>query len=285
MNTSAEEPSEVNQPHGEDQATSEEAQKDITRWHLVAVGALVVALVASAVAVAASIHARDTNNELSALQESVSQQSLYEAPKDLEKLIATVQASTVVITCKDRYGSGWVIDLGAPAPDATARDKKLDAKYPYEVVTNNHVIKQCHNTPRKVQVTINEKTYGAYLYSWDVKNDLALVAISQKVPALELSAKPQPGWWDMAVGTPYDLVGSVSIGNVMNTDVLEVISTAPLNQGNSGGPLVNSLGQVMGTNSWVMIGKDHPQDWNVAVAVPGLCKEVLQCSESLGWKP
>ena len=87
----------------------------------------------------------------------------------------------------------------------------------------------------------------------------------------------------MAVGTPYGLEGSVSIGNVMNLDGTDVIATTPLNSGNSGGPMVNSLGEVIGTNTWVRVGTDEPQDWNVAVAHTALCDELVDCAGATGW--
>ena len=109
------------------------------------------------------------------------------------------------------------------------------------------------------------------------------MSIKQDVPPLELSDKPEPGWWAVAVGTPYGLEGSVSIGNVMNLDGTDIIATTPLNSGNSGGPIVNSRGEVMGTNTWVLTGEDSPQDWNVAVAHTALCISLVACDESNVW--
>ncbi len=203
---------------------------------------------------------------------------LYGGPVKLKELINTVQNSTVTIYCKNAQGSGWVIDLEL-SDDATEQsDIALDEKFPYEVITNHHVIEDCIDEPRKVEAQAGAEVFDAYLYSWDKKNDLALVLISQSVPPLEVSKRPRPGWWAMAVGTPYGLEGSVSVGNVMNTDGDEVISTTPLNSGNSGGPLVNTYGEVIGTNTYVLVG-DDAQDWNVAMGIPALCRKIMDCSD------
>jgi len=209
--------------------------------------------------------------------------TLFDAPDDLGALLELVQDSTVTIGCKDAQGSGWVIELGSPSADADPEAIELDRKFPTEVITNHHVIEECVDTPRKVTATAGEDTYDAVLYSYDEENDLALVAIKQDVPPLALSEKPQPGWWAVAVGTPYGLEGSVSIGNIMNLDGTDIIATTPLNSGNSGGPMVNSRGEVIGTNTWTLIGDDEPQDWNVAVAHTALCDALVACDESDKW--
>ncbi len=203
---------------------------------------------------------------------------LFSGPVGLKELINKVQASTVTIYCKDSQGSGWVVDLELSVDVTDDLSVELNEKFPYEVITNHHVIEDCIDTPRKVEAQAGAEVFDAYLYNWDKKNDLALVAISQSVPPLEVSKRPQPGWWAMAVGTPYGLEGSVSVGNVMNTDGDEVISTTPLNSGNSGGPLVNTYGEVIGTNTYVLVG-DDAQDWNVAMGIPALCRVVLDCSD------
>lgn len=211
--------------------------------------------------------------------ETTGSADLFGPPADLGALIAQVQASTVTIRCKESQGSGWVLDLGAPGEDADEEAIRLDKKYPNEVITNNHVIEECHDTPGKVKAKAGDTEFDAYLYAWDEEEDLALVAITQNVPALALSTKPQPGWWAMAVGTPYGLEGSVSIGNVMNTeDYGDVVSTTPLNSGNSGGPLVNARGEVIGTNTEVYV-EDAAQDWNVARGIPLLCNVLVLCEE------
>jgi S1-C subfamily serine protease len=91
------------------------------------------------------------------------------------------------------------------------------------------------------------------------------------------------GWWAMAVGTPDGLEGSVSIGNVMNTEAIgDVVSTTPLNSGNPGGPLVNSRGEVIGTNTEIYI-EDYAQNWNIARGIPLLCNALVSCEDEDGF--
>lgn len=210
--------------------------------------------------------------------------NLFSAPDDIQRIIQNVQASVVTISCKDTQGSGWVIDLGSASAPASDEDRRIDREYPTEVITNHHVIEECTDDRGAVEATAHAATYDAYLFSWDEENDLALVAIRQEVPALPLATRPMPGTWAMAIGTPYGLEGSVSIGNVMNTYETDVISTAPLNSGNSGGPLVNARGEVLGTNTWSLDGDENPQNWNVAVGLPALCDALVACDgDDYGW--
>lgn len=208
---------------------------------------------------------------------------MFSAPSDLQSVINRVRESTVTVLCADSQGSGWVLDLGSPQDNAPEEALRLDAEYPYEVITNHHVIESCISSPESVEVLLGDTTYRAYLYSWDEERDLALIGIAESLPALSVSEQPSPGWWAMAVGSPYGLEGSVTIGNVVNVVEQEVISTAALNSGNSGGPLVNAAGQVIGTNSAVLVGEDYPQDWNIAVAIPEICKVLAECADSETW--
>ena len=252
----------------------------------VAISLIVGLLVTSMLIIEADLTADDAKTGITSSPDEVvaedngttdsEDRDLFAAPADLGHLIERVRASTVTILCRDSQGSGWVIDLG-DVVDPDEESAALDEQYPNEVITNHHVIEDCVDTPRKVRAQTGPEEFDAYLYSWDEENDLALVAITQDVPYLEISEKPEPGWWAMAVGTPYGLEGSISIGNVMNLDGSEVYSTSPLNSGNSGGPMVNSAGQVMGTSTATLIGEDDPQDWNIAVGVPALCDSIVFC--------
>ena len=199
----------------------------------------------------------------------------YHAPPNLQQLIARVEKSTMVIQCGNSLGSGWVIALGPVAPTASDATKQIDRDYPGDVITNYHVIKDCVNNPKGVTTSNGKKQYDAILFSYDKENDLAIVSTKLRLPTLELSKKPSPGWWSMAIGSPFGIENSVSLGNVMNVLTDEVISTAPINHGNSGGPLVNAFGEVMGTNTAYL---ENAQSINIAVSTTLLCSKLVNCA-------
>lgn len=214
------------------------------------------------------------------LSESV---ELFNQPKDLRLLIETVRASTVTIFCGDNAGSGWFIDLAdAPTDDA-------DDFYPYEIITNNHVVEQCdYEDAIEFISPESDEVYIAYLYSYDSENDLALLMTDVEFSALDfapIERKPEIGHWVMAVGSPggsYDLSGTVTTGRIINLDDYVLVTDAAINFGNSGGPLVNSLGEVLGTNT---AREDAAFVDNIAYAQanPLLCETILLCASDTYW--
>jgi serine protease Do len=126
------------------------------------------------------------------------------------------------------------------------------------VVTNNHVVEDATD----IQVTLtNGDQYEAKLIGKDPKTDLALLKISadKPLPAVGFgdSDATRVGDWVMAVGNPFGLGGSVTVGVISARgrdihagpfdDFLQV--DASINQGNSGGPTFNLDGQVIGINT------------------------------------
>jgi serine protease Do len=130
------------------------------------------------------------------------------------------------------------------------------------IVTNNHVIDGADeiiinfNDGSKLSV---EKVLGK-----DTKTDLALLKVTPKRPLAQVSfgssGKLKVGDWVMAIGNPFGLGGSVSVGIIsakqrdINTgpydDFLQ--TDAAINKGNSGGPLFNMDGEVIGVNTAII---------------------------------
>ncbi len=135
------------------------------------------------------------------------------------------------------------------------------------VMTNAHVV----NGSDKVIVGLtNGKKINAKLIGQDSFTDLAVLKIDGKGPwpkaKLGDSSKIKVGDWAIAVGNPFGLENTVTLGIISNLNrnvtqlgiydkKLELIQTdAAINPGNSGGPLLNSDGEVIGINTLIRSG-------------------------------
>ena len=127
------------------------------------------------------------------------------------------------------------------------------------IVTNNHVV----DGADELTVTLNEnsKEYSARIIGADATTDLALIKIDAKnLPAIVIANSDQVkvGEWVLAVGNPLGLNNTVTAGIVsakarsMGQGVSSMIQTdAAINQGNSGGALVNTRGELIGINAMI----------------------------------
>ncbi len=125
------------------------------------------------------------------------------------------------------------------------------------VMTNAHVV----DGADEVYVTLTDKReFKARIIGSDQRTDVALVKIdSNNLPRLTLgdSNKIKVGEWVIAIGSPFGLENSVSAGIISakardTGDYLPLIQTdVAVNPGNSGGPLINMRGEVIGINSQI----------------------------------
>jgi serine protease Do len=137
-------------------------------------------------------------------------------------------------------GSGFIIDASGT------------------IVTNNHVVKDA----RSVSVTMDDGTeLPAKVIGRDEKTDLAVLRINagHKLPFITMgeSNDVRPGQWVVAMGNPFGLGGTVTAG-IVSASGRDIGSgpydsfiqiDAPINQGNSGGPLFTQDGKVVGVNT------------------------------------
>ena len=165
---------------------------------------------------------------------------------------------------RQSQGSGFIIDTDG------------------HVVTNDHVVEQGN----KIEVILNDGTrYQARVVGRDAKTDLAVLKIDagQALPFVELGSSEQArvGDWVLAVGNPFGLGGSVSAGIISARgrdiasgpydDYLQI--DAPINRGNSGGPLFDASGRVIGINTAIY----SPSGGNVGIgfAIPASSAETV----------
>lgn len=129
------------------------------------------------------------------------------------------------------------------------------------IVTNNHVVKD----EARLEVTLSDGTrLPAKVVGTDPRTDIAVLKVEahHPLPYLQLgdSADVQPGQWVIAIGNPFGLSESVtagiisavgrSIGSGPYDRFIQV--DAPINQGNSGGPLITQDGKVVGMNTAIL---------------------------------
>ncbi len=135
------------------------------------------------------------------------------------------------------------------------------------VMTNAHVVNGSENL---VVGLSNGSKYKGKLIGQDLLTDLAVIKLEGKGPwpkaILGDSTKIEVGDWAIAVGNPFGLENTVTLGIISNLKrnvsqlgiydkKLELIQTdAAINPGNSGGPLLNSEGEVIGINTLIRSG-------------------------------
>jgi serine protease Do len=126
------------------------------------------------------------------------------------------------------------------------------------ILTNNHVVKHAD----KIKIILQDRReFEARIVGIDPKSDVAILEINTgELPPLKLgdSSKLEVGEWVVAIGNPFGLSHTLTVGVVSATgrnslginDYEDFIQTdAAINPGNSGGPLVNLDGYVVGINT------------------------------------
>ena len=221
----------------------------------------------------------ESSEQISQDETKSGESSLFKAPDDLDALIKKVGESVVDIYCESGDGSGGT----GFAHD----DEPVTAGYLTTLVTNHHVIESCWDSDTEVVVYIGaeyETEVKGIIVGVDEENDLALIEIKEKLPLIDSAEDfAKSGWWSMAIGNPEDesigevLDRYVSIGYIGSVlDGYYNYTSATLNRGNSGGPLVNSRGELIGINTFATSGLDNGV-WNIAVDSDILCEKLYNC--------
>ncbi|MEI7713984.1 MAG: Do family serine endopeptidase [Rhodospirillales bacterium] len=191
---------------------------------------------------------------------------------DFSALVTQVKPAVVSITARlgatpvaletdeteSPFGRLMPRQRGGERPNGEARGSGFIIAANGIVATNNHVVKDA----TRVTVTLDDGTeLQAKVLGRDARTDIAVLKIEagRDLPYIELgqSRDVKPGEWVVAMGNPFGLGGSVTAGIV--SAVARDIGAgpydqfiqvdAPINQGNSGGPLFSQDGKVIGMNT------------------------------------
>ncbi len=150
------------------------------------------------------------------------------------------------------------------------------------ILTNNHVVDNSNG----IFVTMtNGKEYKAKVIGTDARTDIALIKIDasglKPIPIGD-SNKLRKGQWVLAIGSPFGLDSTVTAGIVSainrdTGDYLPFIQTdVAVNPGNSGGPLINLQGQVVGINSQIISRSGGFMGISLAIPIDEVMRVVEQ---------
>jgi putative serine protease PepD len=172
------------------------------------------------------------------------------------------------IATQNVLGSGWVVKSDAGSST---------------FITNYHVIADAVESGSNAVKVFQDQgaqldgTVGQY----DAAADLALVSVPGQLPSLGLSSvTPLPGAPVLVIGSPLGLGGSVTTGSISairDIDGIKYIQfSAPISPGNSGGPLVNGAGKVIGVTVAKVIG-GGAEGIGLAIPVSQVCDRLKFC--------
>ncbi len=206
-------------------------------------------------------------------------QAFVEVAKKVQPSVVNVSTEkTITMKPWDRYGEDFF--KGSPFEDffkgfgITPREKGKEYRHKQRsggsgvivdkegyILTNNHVVEGAD----KVKIRLNDgREFTATVKGQDSRTDLAVLHIKAKdlpVATLGDSDKLDVGEWAIAIGNPFGLEHTVTVGVIsakgrtgLGTGTYEdfIQTDASINPGNSGGPLINIDGEVVGINAMII---------------------------------
>lgn len=204
--------------------------------------------------------------------------AVFAAPSNLDQLIVDVEASLLDVWCGDVYsGTGWVIDTDATP---VIRDGAVDGPlFDALVITAWHVVEDCTTSAEGLAVYRGQDKVPAQLLNWHKKLDVAVISAQVRAPGLGVDVAVPVGSWTMGSGFPLSDEPTAVFGPVLDVDGFDIYTQMPARPGHSGGPLVNSAGQVVGVMKSLPLDEEsgEPYGWAISTSVRALCRKVLSC--------
>lgn len=183
------------------------------------------------------------------------------------KVVDAARGSVVTVECGRAIGSGFAVNVD------------LREDYQSGILTNHHVVEECVNTETDVSVRRSGDALTAKLWAWDAENDLAFIYLTEELPPLDNAAIPKVGDPVVAIGSPYGLEGTVTTGVISQVHDEWYQTDAAMNPGNSGGPLLDRHGAVLGVNTFKAFGGEG---LNFATRMRVACEEIFSGSSCEG---
>ena len=156
----------------------------------------------------------------------------------------------------------YEVECGDYAGTAFAVDGDILSGYETTFVSASHIFRDCKVGDR-IQMRGRDGVFSAvlearstalfYEISPDLSGDIALLGGQFQSQKLKVASEVIRGDWAIAMGYPWGQEQYLSFGVVADQNATEVFVDTPLNEGNSGGPVVNGKGEVLGVVSYYPI--------------------------------
>ena len=233
-----------------------------------------VAAVLVTVAAAAGIHGWQAEvslqHRVAAQEQEISElrTELQASRTNWVAIAATVRQSVATVEAGDFLGSAWVARSDARGSD---------------LVTNYHVVAEAWTDgDSRVVVRLGDRMLPGTIDRVDANDDLAVVHVAEQLPALTVVAdRPPVGSTVMAIGSPLGLDGTVTVGIVSafrSLDGSEYLQfSAPVSPGNSGGPVIDEHGRVVGVTVAKVVYAGA-EGLSLAIPVTVACSNLETCA-------
>jgi S1-C subfamily serine protease len=170
--------------------------------------------------------------------------NLISTQPNVPEVASKAMLSMFQVECGDSAGSGFAVEMPLPS------------KYKTGIITAAHVVDTCAKG-EKVTLRYQDRTFTGIVAKKDPDglitndmldniNDVALIYCVEEFPALKPAPEPKLGDPVVVVGNPWDYTNYVTTGIISNVSVDTYMTDAAVNEGNSGGPLLDNQGRVLG---------------------------------------
>lgn len=181
---------------------------------------------------------------------------LVNVQPNVKEVIAKAEASTFVVECGDSMGTAVAVTMPLPA------------SYKTGVLSAAHIFDDCEPNDRirleqngvVVFGTLFKKDPASVPADDDYRNDIALIFLKKAFPTLEPAPQAQVGDWSVIVGNPWDRVNYATFGIISAVNFDEYETDAAVNEGNSGGPILDRNGRILGIISYKPLDNDLNAD-------------------------
>ena len=184
-------------------------------------------------------------------------------PPNLVDVVAKVEPSIFIVQAGGFQGTAFVVQ----ATDARSL-----------LVTNFHVVASVWTSGRRdVELNLGDEHHKGRLLRVDTREDLALIAVERRLPALHADVDP-PSVGDtvIVVGAPFGLEGTVADGIVSGTHKGYMQFSAPISPGNSGAPVLDEQGLVVAVATQKIV-TPGAEGLSFAVPMAVVCRTILRC--------